>query len=377
MTGIFEILARDPKTSARCGRLHTAHGIIETPIFMPVGTQATVKCMTPDELRTLNAQIILSNTYHLVIRPGIDLIAKAGGLHKFMNWEGPILTDSGGYQVFSLAKLRKISPDGVEFQSHVDGATLFLGPRESLAAQRVLGSDIVMAFDECPHWPCDREYACSSLELTLQWAARCREQQLSDGQLLFGIVQGSVFPDLRERSARELVAMGFDGYAIGGVSVGEPPAEMMRQVEMTVPFLPQDRPRYVMGVGTPPQMLEMAARGVDMFDCTLPSRVARNGTIFTARGTYAIKNSKYREDFGPLEEGCECYACRSFTRAYIRHLYRTGEILGLRLMTWHNLHMYLETMRRARETIAAGTFEEFRREFAATYTEGIEVDETV
>jgi len=373
----FAVIRKDPHNQARTGQLRTAHGVIETPIFMPVGTQATVKCMTPDELHELKAQIILANTYHLVIRPGTDLIAKAGGLHKFMNWDGPILTDSGGYQVFSLAKLRKISPEGVEFQSHVDGATLFLGPRESMAAQRVLGSDIVMAFDECPHWPCDREYACSSLELTLQWAARCREQQLCDGQLLFGIVQGSVFPDLRERSARELVAMNFEGYAIGGVSVGEPPPEMMRQVEMTVPFLPQDRPRYVMGVGTPPQMLEMAARGVDMFDCTLPSRVARNGTIFTARGTYAIKNSKYREDFEPLEEGCECYACRNFTRAYVRHLYRTSEILGLRLMTWHNLHMYLETMRRARETIAAGIFEEFRREFAATYTEGIEVDETV
>jgi queuine tRNA-ribosyltransferase len=377
MTGNFEILARDPKTSARLGRLHTAHGIVETPIFMPVGTQATVKCMTPDELHTLQAQIILSNTYHLVIRPGTELIAKAGGLHKFMNWDGPILTDSGGYQVFSLAKLRKISKDGVEFQSHVDGATLFLGPRESMAAQTALGSDIVMAFDECPHWPCDREYACSSLELTLQWAARCREQQLTDGQLLFGIVQGSVFPDLRERSARELVAMGFDGYAIGGVSVGEPPAEMVRQVEMTVPFLPQDRPRYLMGVGMPPQILEMVARGVDMFDCVLPTRVARNGTIFTRHGTYAIKNAQYREDFGPLEEGCECYACRNFTRAYIRHLFRTSEILGLRLMTWHNLHMYLSTMRRAREAIAAGVFEEFRREFTATYTEGYEVDDEI
>jgi queuine tRNA-ribosyltransferase len=377
MTGTFEILARDPKTSARLGRLHTGHGIVETPIFMPVGTQATVKCMTPDELRTLQAQIILSNTYHLVIRPGTELIAKAGGLHKFMSWDGPILTDSGGYQVFSLAKLRKISKDGVEFQSHVDGATLFLGPRESMAAQAALGSDIAMAFDECPHWPCDREYACSSLELTLQWAARCREQQLSDGQLLFGIVQGSVFPDLRERSARELAALGFDGYAIGGVSVGEPPAEMVRQVEMTVPFLPPDRPRYLMGVGTPPQILEMIARGVDMFDCVLPTRVARNGTVFTAHGTYAIKNAQYREDFGPLEEGCECYACRNFTRAYIRHLFRTSEILGLRLMTWHNLHLYLGTLRRAREAIAAGFFEEFRREFAAAYTEGIGVNEIV
>ncbi len=377
MTSPFEILARDTDTAARLGRLHTAHGIVETPIFMPVGTQATVKCMAPHELRELKAQIILSNTYHLVIRPGTELIAKAGGLHKFMGWDGPILTDSGGYQVFSLAKLRKISKDGVEFQSHVDGATLFLGPREAMAAQAALGSDVAMAFDECPHWPCDREYACSSLELTLQWAARCREQKMSDGQLLFGIVQGSVYPDLRERGARELAAMGFDGYAIGGVSVGEPPAEMMRQVEMAVPFLPQDRPRYLMGVGTPPQILEMIARGVDMFDCVLPTRVARNGTIFTARGTYAIKNAQYREDFGPLEDGCECYACRNFTRAYIRHLFRTNEILGLRLMTWHNLHLYLGMLRRAREAIGAGMFEKFRREFTAEYTEGTEVDETV
>jgi queuine tRNA-ribosyltransferase len=373
----FNVDQTDSRNLARLGHLRTAHGIVETPIFMPVGTQATVKCMTPHELHELKAQIILGNTYHLVIRPGTELIVKAGGLHKFMGWDGPILTDSGGYQVFSLAKLRKITKEGVEFQSHVDGATLFLGPRESIAAQVALGSDIVMAFDECPHWPCDREYACSSLELTLDWAARCREQKLSDGQLLFGIVQGSVYPDLRERSARELAAMGFDGYAIGGVSVGEPPAEMMRQVEMAVPFLPQDKPRYVMGLGTPPQMLEMVARGVDMFDCVLPTRLARNGTIFTARGTYPIKNSRYREDFGPLEEGCECYACRSFTRAYIRHLYRTDEILGLRLMSWHNLHMYLNTMRRAREAIAAGTFEDFRREFTAAYTEGIGVDESV
>ena len=377
MTGAFEIVAQDSRTAARHGQLHTAHGIVQTPVFMPVGTQATVKCMAPDELRELDAQIILANTYHLVIRPGADLIARAGGLHKFMGWDGPILTDSGGYQVFSLAKLRKISREGVEFQSHVDGATLFLGPREAMAAQAALGSDIAMAFDECPHWPCDREYACSSLERTLEWAARCREQQMSDGQLLFGIVQGSVYPNLRERGARELAAMDFDGYAIGGVSVGEPPAEMVRQVEMTMPFLPPGRPRYLMGVGTPPQMLEMIARGVDMFDCVLPTRVARNGTIFTARGTYAIKNAQYREDFGPLEEGCDCYACRKFTRAYTRHLFRTNEILGLRLMTWHNLHLYLGTLRRAREAIATGEFEKFRREFTAKYTEGTEIGETV
>jgi queuine tRNA-ribosyltransferase len=379
----FEVDSGSAHSAARCGRLQTAHGVVETPIFMPVGTQGTVKCMAPDELRTLGAQVILGNTYHLIIRPGTDLIAKAGGLHKFMSWDGAILTDSGGYQVFSLAKLRKISKDGVEFQSHVDGATMFLGPREAMAAQAALGSDIAMSFDECPHWPCDREYACSSLTLTLEWAARCREAVSSQPsaaggrQLLFGIVQGSVYPDLRERSARELVSMGFDGYAIGGVSVGEPPEEMFRQVEMAVPFLPQDKPRYLMGVGTPPQMLEMIARGVDMFDCVLPTRVARNGTIFTARGTYAIKNAQYREDFGPLEEGCGCYACRSFTRAYIRHLFRANEILGLRLMTWHNLHMYLSTMRRAREAIAAGAFEEFRREFVTHYTEGIGVNEIV
>ena len=383
MINAFELITQDLKSSARAGRLRTAHGVIETPVFMPVGTQGTVKCMAPHELHELGAQIILGNTYHLVIRPGTELVAKAGGLHKFMGWDGPILTDSGGYQVFSLAKLRKISKEGVEFQSHVDGATLFLGPREAMAAQAALGSDIAMAFDECPHWPCDREYACSSLELTLKWAARCKEavssqpSAASGRQLLFGIVQGSVFADLRERSARELVAMDFDGYAIGGVSVGEPPAEMTRQVEMTVPFLPADRPRYLMGVGTPPQILEMIARGVDMFDCVLPTRVARNGTIFTARGTYAIKNARNREDFGPLEESCECYACRHFTRAYVRHLFWANEILGLRLTTGHNLHMYLSTLRRARAAIGAGAFEDFRREFVAHYTEGVGVDETV
>ena len=384
MNSAFEISQRDSQSAARAGRLPTAHGVVETPVFMPVGTQATVKCMSPAELRELQAQIILSNTYHMVIRPGLELVDKAGGLHKFMGWDGPILTDSGGYQVFSLAKLRKISADGVEFQSHVDGATLFLGPREAMAAQAILGSDIAMAFDECPHWPCDREYACRSLELTLQWAARCRELQGNDslprtnpGQLLFGIVQGSVFADLRERAARELAAMDFDGYAIGGVSVGEPVEEMMRQVEMAAPHLPPDKPRYVMGVGTPPQMLEMIARGVDMFDCVLPTRVARNGTIFTTTGTYAIKNTQYKEDFGPLEAGCGCYACQNFSRAYIRHLSRCNEILGLRLMTWHNLHMYLDLLRRARHAIVAGTFAEFRREFVAQYTERSEPDEII
>lgn len=375
--GSFQVEARAAGSGARAGRLTTARGVIETPVFMPVGTQATVKCMTPGELRELGAQIILGNTYHLIIRPGLEVIRKAGGLHKFNGWAGPILTDSGGYQVFSLAKLRRISADGVEFQSHIDGATLFLGPREAMAAQATLGSDIAMAFDECPPWPCDREYACRSLELTLQWAARCREQSRPGHQLLFGIVQGSVYADLRERAARELSAMEFDGYAIGGVSVGEPVTEMYRQVEMSAPFLPEDKPRYVMGVGTPPQMLEMIARGVDMFDCVLPTRVARNGTIFTARGTYAIKNAQYREDFGPLEEGCACYACRNFSRAYVRHLLWANEILGLRLTTWHNLHMYVSLLGKARQAIVAGGFDEFRREFVAHYRERPESHETI
>ena len=334
---------------------------------MPVGTQGTVKCMTPAELRELGAQIILGNTYHLVVRPGLEIVRKAGGLHKFAGWDGPILTDSGGYQVFSLAKLRKISDDGVEFQSHVDGATLFLGPREAMAAQATLGSDIAMAFDECPHWPCDREYACRSLELTLRWAARCREQSRPDGQLLFGIVQGSVFPDLRERSARELSAMEFDGYAIGGVSVGEPVAEMLRQVEMSAPFLPENKARYVMGVGTPPQMLEMVARGVDMFDCVLPTRVARNGTAYTRRGALGIKGGQFKADFRPIEENCECFACKHFTRAYLRHLLNVNEILGLRMLSVHNTHMYLKTMADARAHLATGTFADFYREFLVDY----------
>lgn len=396
MAAVLEISHRDEPTAARCGRLQTAHGVVETPVFMPVGTQATVKCLSPDELRQLGAQIILSNTYHLVIRPGTELIQQAGGLHQFMGWDGAILTDSGGYQVFSLAKLRKITEAGVEFQSHVDGATLFLGPKEAMAAQAALGSDIAMAFDECPHWPCDREYACASVERTLQWAACCREYAVgqpsrlspSNGmatgetsvplrQLLFGIVQGSVYPDLRERCARELAAMEFDGYAIGGVSVGEPFTEMVKQVETTLPHLPADKPRYLMGVGTPPQLVELVARGVDMFDCVLPTRVARNGAVFTMTGCYAIKNAAHRAEFIPLEPGCECYACRRFSRAYLRHLFRTNEILGLRLLTLHNLHVYLELMRRVRAAIAGGRFEEFRRDFVARYTENTTINEVI
>jgi len=382
MVGTFTVIGCDTQTAARTGRLHSGHGVVETPAFMPVGTQGTVKCMTPDELRELGAQIVLGNTYHLLVRPGVELIQQAGGLHKFMGWAGPILTDSGGFQVFSLAKLRRINDDGVEFQSHVDGTTFFLGPREAITAQAALGSDIAMAFDECPPWPCDREYACRSMELTLQWAARCKEavssqpSAISGRQLLFGIVQGSTYADLRRKCARELVAMDFDGYAVGGISVGEPAEDMLKQVEASVPELPEDRPRYVMGVGTPPQMLEMIARGVDMFDCVLPTRGGRMGRVFTARGVYAIKNAPNKDDFGPLEEGCECYVCQRFSRAYIRHLFWANEILGLRLMTWHNLHMYLRLMQRARAAIAAGAFKEFRDEFVARYTEGTSVDDT-
>jgi queuine tRNA-ribosyltransferase len=373
---VFEIEQVDGSGGARAGRLRTAHGVVETPLFMPVGTQATVKCMTPEELRELGAQMILGNTYHLLLRPGLEVIARAGGLHRFMGWDGPLLTDSGGYQVFSLAKLRHIREDGVEFQSHVDGATLFLGPLEAMRAQATLGSDVAMALDECPPFPCDPEYACRCVELTLKWAARCREAAGADTaaptgggtrQLIFGIVQGGVYAELRKRCARELAAMQFDGYAVGGVSVGEPVGEMMRQVELTLPHLPPQRPRYVMGVGTPPQMLELIARGVDMFDCVLPTRAGRNGMVYTAGGAYSIRNAQYRHDDGPLEDGCACYACRRFTRAYIRHLHWANEILGLRLMTWHNLHLYVQLMRRARAAIAADAFAEFRRAFVAGY----------
>lgn len=336
---------------------------------MPVGTQGTVKAMSPEELRALNAQVILGNTYHLHVRPGEKLIARMGGLHKFMAWERPILTDSGGFQVFSLARLRKITEQGVHFQNHLDGTPTFIGPETSMEIQRDLGSDIVMAFDECPPHPCTHEAAATSLELTLRWARRCKAWW--DGQpskpLLFGIAQGSSYADLRERSARELVDMDFEGYAIGGVSVGEPEDEMFRAVENAVPFLPMEKARYAMGLGTPPQILEMVARGVDMFDCVLPTRLARNGTAFTALGTINLKNAGYAEDPSPIEAGCTCHACANFSRAYLRHLVKAEEILGLRLISIHNLHFYIHLARRAREHILAGTFAEFRREFVGRY----------
>jgi len=364
---MFELLKTDPSSKARLGRLTTPRGIIETPVFMPVGTQGSVKALDPRELREMGTRIILGNTYHLSIRPGLEIIQQAGGLHRFIDWPLPILTDSGGFQVFSLARIRKIKTHGVEFRSHVDGSLLFLGPKEAMAIQRALGADIAMAFDDCPpHTSTPREKR-AAVERTIRWARECREQPRAAGQQVFGIVQGGTDPTLREECARTLVSLGFDGHAIGGVSVGEPEAEIFRAIELTEPFLPADRPRYAMGLGTPAQMVELVARGVDMFDCVLPTRVARNGTAFTRRGTFAIKGGAVKADLGPIEDGCDCFACRHFSRAYLRHLLNVNEILGLRMVSVHNSHMYLKLMADTRAHLADGTFAEFRREFVASY----------
>ncbi|MBV9999789.1 MAG: tRNA guanosine(34) transglycosylase Tgt [Verrucomicrobia bacterium] len=367
----FQLLVTDPCSQARRGRLQMPRGTIETPVFMPVGTQGTVKATSPAELRELGAQIILGNTYHLFLRPGLEVIEHFDGLHRFMGWERPILTDSGGFQVFSLARLRRIKEEGVHFSSHIDGRPCFLSPEIAMEIQTALGSDIAMVFDECPPYPCERAYAEASLERTLRWARRCREwadrADPARHPLVFGIVQGSVYPELRERSARELVGQSFDGYAIGGVSVGEPEPAMMRAVEQSVPFLPKDQPRYAMGLGTPPQIVEMVARGVDMFDCVLPTRLARNGTAFTAQGTLNLKNQRFRTDERPIEAGCACATCHDFTRGYIRHLIKAEEILGLRLITIHNLHFYLNLMAQIRAAIENGTFPQFRKNFGSNY----------
>jgi queuine tRNA-ribosyltransferase len=364
---MFSLLKTDSTSKARLGRLTTTHGSVDTPVFMSVGTQGSVKALDPRELREMGTQIILGNTYHLNIRPGLDIIRAAGGLHRFINWPAPILTDSGGFQVFSLATIRKIQAHGVEFRSHLDGSLLFLGPKEAMAIQAVLGSDIAMVFDDCqPHTSTPRELR-SAVERTMRWAAECREQPRAPGQLVFGIVQGGSHAGMREECAKALVALNFDGYAIGGVSVGEPEPEMMRAVEMTEPFLPANQPRYAMGLGTPAQMVELVARGVDMFDCVLPTRVARNGTAFTRKGSLSIKAGFNKTDFGPIEEGCDCFACRHFTRAYLRHLLNVGEILGLRMLSVHNTSMYLRTMAEMRAAIAAGSFADFRRDFVANY----------
>ena len=364
---MFELLKTDTATQARLGRLTTTRGVIDTPVFMPVGTQGSVKALDPRELDEMGTEIILGNTYHLHIRPGLDIINEAGGLHRFINWPKPILTDSGGFQVFSLAKIRKIKAHGVEFRSHLDGSLLFLGPKEAMEIQRALGSDIAMVFDDCPPHTASPREVRAAVERTIRWAAECREQPRAPGQMIFGIVQGGSHAALREECARALTGLKFDGYAIGGVSVGEPEPEMMKAIEHTTPFLPAGQPRYAMGLGTPAQLVELVARGVDMFDCVLPTRVARNGTAFTRAGTISVKGGAYKRDWGPIEEGCECFACRRFTRAYLRHLLNVNEILGLRMVSVHNSHLYLKLMADMRAHLRAGTFADFRREFIARY----------
>lgn len=372
----FELIKTCKQSGARLGKLHTPHGIIETPIFMPVGTQATVKAMTPEELEDMEAQIILSNTYHLFLRPGHELVERAGGLHQFMNWKRPILTDSGGFQVFSLGDLRKITEEGVEFRSHLDGAKHFLSPERAIEIENALGADIIMAFDECAPYPADREYVKKSLERTTRWAARCKAaHKKPEVQALFGIVQGGMYPDLRKQSAEEITALDFPGYAIGGLSVGEPKPLMYEVLEQTTPYLPSDKPRYLMGVGSPDDLLEGVLRGVDMFDCVLPTRIARNGTAMTSVGKVVIKNAKYYDDFSPLDPNCGCYTCRNYTKAYIRHLYKADEILSSRLMTYHNLYFLIELMKNVRQAILEDRLLDFKDEFFRNYGYTVEESE--
>ena len=369
----YEVTHICRQSGARTGILHTPHGDVETPMFMPVGTQATVKALEPRDLRANGATVILGNTYHLMLRPGADLVAELGGLHTFMGWDGPILTDSGGFQVFSLAKMRKLTPNGCEFSSHLDGHRVFLGPAESMEVQRLLASDIAMVFDECLPWPCDRPRAEKSVETTIRWAAESLAAPHAPGQLVFGIVQGGVYADIRRHCAEELTRLPFDGFAVGGVSVGEPEEAMYAAVDASVPFLPDDRPRYVMGLGVLSQMTECVARGIDMFDCVIPTRVARHGTALTRRGNVAIKAAKWEKDLSPVEEGCSCYCCRNFTRSYVRHLLHAGEILGVRLLTIHNVHRLTAFMREMRAALVAGTFDDFRKQF---HSEQQEKEET-
>ncbi|MFT5125085.1 MAG: queuine tRNA-ribosyltransferase [Candidatus Omnitrophota bacterium] len=374
--GQFDVLKKDVSSKARLGVLQTAHGPIETPVFMPVGTQATVKSMTPDDVADMGFQVILGNTYHLNLRPGADLVEHCGGLHQFMGWDRAILTDSGGFQVWSLGKLNDIQDHGVAFQSHIDGSPHFMGPKESMAIQRKLGSDIAMVFDECIPYPVERAYAERSVDRTLRWAADCLQQPKAEGQLRFAIVQGGAFVELRQRCAQELVAMGFDGYAIGGVSVGEPDELIVKGVESSIDALPENRPRYLMGVGVFGQMVDAIARGVDMFDCVLPTRVARNGTAYTQRGRFALRNAVYKEDLRPIEKDCDCYACRNFSRAYIRHLFNTEEILGIRLLTLHNLQCYRRFMERIKAAIREDRFQAFREDFQRGYIPVLKPEQT-
>jgi queuine tRNA-ribosyltransferase len=364
----YEFIKECKQTGARLGRVHTPHGVIDTPTFMPVGTQATVKAMAPNELKDLGAQIILSNTYHLYIRPGHKLVEKAGGLHGFMNWDRPILTDSGGFQVFSLNELRKIKEEGVEFKSHLDGTKHFFTPEYVMEIENSLGADIMMAFDECTPYPCDWDYAKNSMERTIRWLKRCKDaHKNTEKQALFGIVQGSTYKDLRIESARRTVEIELPGYAVGGLSVGEPKDLMNEVLEYTVPELPKDKPRYLMGVGSPDALLDGAIRGIDMFDCVLPTRIARNGTVMTSKGKLVVRNAEYAEDFLPMDEECDCYACKNFSRAYIRHLIKAGEILGGRLTSIHNLRFLQNLMANIRKAIAEDRLGDYREEFFIKY----------
>ena len=360
-------------TGARTGILSTAHGVFETPMFMPVGTQATVKTVIPEELYEIGTGVILVNSYHLYLRPGAEIVKKAGGLHHFMNYHRGILTDSGGYQVFSLTPLRTITDEGVYFSSHIDGSRHFLDPEKVIAIQEDLGADIIMCFDECSPYPCTYEDALRAVERTSRWAERCVSARTRKDQALFGIIQGNVYDELRIESAKDLISMGFDGYAVGGLSVGEPKEDMYRILNIMDSVLPQDRPRYLMGVGAPEDLVEGVKRGMDMFDCVLPTRLARHGTVYTRRGKLVIKNAIYREDFRPLDEECSCYVCRSYTRAYLRHLFKAGEILGLRLLTYHNIYFLIKLMENIRSAIREDRFPAFSEQFLTAYlnTEGV------
>ena len=364
----YEHIHTCKQSGARLGRVHTPHGSFDTPVFMPVGTQATIKGMSPDEVESMGARIILSNTYHLWMRPGNEIVKKAGGLHKFMNWKHSILTDSGGFQVFSLARPKDIKEEGVHFKSHIDGSAHLLTPELSMEIQNDLGSDIIMAFDECCPWPSEHNYAKKSLERTTRWLERCiKAHKNSDSQALFGIIQGSCYADLRKQSAKEITSFDLPGYAIGGLSVGEPAELMYQMLEETVPLMPEDKPRYLMGVGTPDYLIEGAIRGIDMFDCVLPTRIGRNGTVLTHDGRLIIRDKKSAEDFRPIEEDCDCYACRNYSRAYIRHLLKAGEMFGLRLCSYHNIHFLIHLMEDVRKAIADDRLLDFRDEFFARY----------
>ena len=364
----YELIKTCKQTGARLGKVHTPHGSFETPVFMPVGTLATVKTMSPEELKEMGAGIILSNTYHLWLRPGNEIVKEAGGLHKFMNWDRAILTDSGGFQVFSLSEFRKIEEEGVHFRNHLNGDKLFLSPEKAMHIQNDLGSDIMMAFDECPPYPAEYDYMKKSVERTTRWAERClKAHNRPNDQGLFGIIQGGEYEELRKLSAKDLVSMDFPGYAVGGLSVGEPKDVMNRVLEFTTPLMPSNKPRYLMGVGSPDSLIDGAIRGIDMCDCVLPTRIARNGTLMTSEGRLVVKNAKFAKDFGPLDENCDCYTCRNFSRAYIRHLIKSDETFGLRLTSYHNLYFLVNLMEKVRQAIREDRLGDFRDEFFETY----------